>query len=77
MNHTLEGRAMDDVRNAAMAEALRLTKAGRLTEASALLQQRLAADRFSPPSPAESGAADVISPATLPGRTRPSWGLRR
>jgi poly(hydroxyalkanoate) depolymerase family esterase len=63
---------MDNARNAAMAEALRLTKAGRLTEASALLQQRLAADRFSPPSPARSGAADVISPATLPGRTSSS-----
>lgn len=58
---------MDNARNAAMAEALRLTKAGRLAEASALLQQRLATGRSSPASPARSGAAGVISPARLHG----------
>ncbi len=56
---------MDDARNATMAEALRLTKAGRLREASALLQQSLAAGSTSPVSPAGSSAAGTIAPASL------------
>jgi poly(hydroxyalkanoate) depolymerase family esterase len=62
---------MNDARNATMAEALRLTKAGRLAEASALLQQNLAGST-SPVSPAGSGAAGVVSPARLRGGTSSS-----
>jgi poly(hydroxyalkanoate) depolymerase family esterase len=63
---------MDDARNAAMAEALRLTKAGRLREASALLQQSLAAGSTIPVSPTESSAARMVSPARLSGSTSSS-----
>ncbi|MFZ1994267.1 MAG: PHB depolymerase family esterase [Solirubrobacteraceae bacterium] len=63
---------MDDARNAAMVEALRLTKAGRLREASALLQQSLAAGSTIPVAPAESSAAGMVSPARLSRRTSSS-----
>ena len=62
---------MNDARNAAMAEALRLTKAGRLAEASALLQQNLAGSTGAVP-PAGSGAAGVVSRARLRGGTSSS-----
>ncbi len=63
---------MDDARNAAMAEALRLTKAGRLREASALLQQSLAGGSTGPVPPAESSAARRVSPIRLSGATSSS-----
>jgi poly(hydroxyalkanoate) depolymerase family esterase len=46
----MKGHAMDNRANIAMAEALRLTRAGRLTEASALLQRGLASASTAPPS---------------------------
>jgi poly(hydroxyalkanoate) depolymerase family esterase len=58
---------MDDARNAAMAEALRLTKAGRLREASALLQRSLPAGSTTPVAPAGSGAAGTVGPTNLRG----------
>jgi poly(hydroxyalkanoate) depolymerase family esterase len=58
---------MDDARNAAMAEALRLTKAGRPREASALLQQSLTVGSTSPVTPTGSSAAGMVSPAKWPG----------
>ncbi len=60
---------MDNARNAAMAEALRLTKAGRLSEASALLQQRLATGSTSSDAPAESSVADMARLAGSGGGT--------
>ena len=56
---------MDDARNATMAEALRLTKAGRLQEATALLQHGLATGPAGPVSPAGSSTAGVVRPARL------------
>jgi poly(hydroxyalkanoate) depolymerase family esterase len=50
-----------------MAEALRLTKAGRLREASALLQQSLAAGRTSDVAPTGSSAPGMVSPVTVSG----------
>src|ERR1700759_4425566 len=63
---------MDDARNAAMAEALRLTKAGRLREASALLQQGLAGGSATPVAPAQSSAAPMGGPVRLSGTTSSS-----
>jgi poly(hydroxyalkanoate) depolymerase family esterase len=54
-----------------MAEALRLTKAGRLSEASFLLQQSLAAGNASPVPPAGSGAVGTVGAAGLCGGTSP------
>ncbi len=50
-----------------MAEALRLTKAGRLREASALLQRSLPAGSTTPVAPAGSGAAGTVGPTNLRG----------
>jgi poly(hydroxyalkanoate) depolymerase family esterase len=63
---------MDDARHATMAEALRLTKAGRLSEASFLLQQSLAAGSASPVPPAGPGAVGMVGPTRLRGGTSPS-----
>src|ERR1700753_1140498 len=62
---------MDDARNARMAEALRLTKAGRLSEASALLQQGLAAGGASRAARTGSSASAIVTPARLPGGIAP------
>jgi poly(hydroxyalkanoate) depolymerase family esterase len=56
-DHILKGHAMNDGRNATMAEALRLTKAGRLAEASAMLQG-LAGRSTSTVAPVERSAAE-------------------
>jgi poly(hydroxyalkanoate) depolymerase family esterase len=72
--------------NLTMAEALRLTRAGRLTEATAVLQRGLAS--AGPPRPREStavqslaelqsalpGLADTILPAAWPGGPRSPGG---
>ena len=63
---------MDDARNATMADALRLTKAGRLREASTLLQQALAPGHTGPVPPARSSSPGVVSAATLGGGTSSS-----
>ena len=63
---------MDDARNAAMAEALRLTKGGRVAEATALLQQSLATGGSSPVPPAGSSAEGTVGPARLHGGTSSS-----
>lgn len=63
---------MDDARNAAMAEALRLTRAGRLTEASVLLQQSLADGSASPVPPAGSGTEGTVGAARLSDGTASS-----
>ena len=63
---------MDDTRNAAMTEALRLTKTGRLREATALLQQSLAAGSTSPVTPPGSSPVGMVSPAKWAGGTASS-----
>ena len=57
-DHTLKGRAMSTNRNMNMAEALQLTRAGRLTEATGLLQG-LASAATAPPGESSSVAPPV------------------
>jgi poly(hydroxyalkanoate) depolymerase family esterase len=63
-------------RNTAMSEALRLTREGRLKEATAVLQAQLGGDRDQPgrtpaasPPPADAGVLDKLQ-ARLPGALR-------
>ncbi len=51
---------MDDDRRTAMSEALRLTQAGRLTEATALLQRTLGAAPAAPPAGPSGGLLDGL-----------------
>jgi poly(hydroxyalkanoate) depolymerase family esterase len=58
---------MNDDRNATMADALRLTREGRLAEATALLQQGLGGAGQPPPTrpePDPDGSASVVVPTT-------------
>ena len=65
--HTPEGTPMDDHRTAGSSEVLRLTRAGQLTEAFAVLQRTLGAA-----PPAGSVGTGPENPRLPPGHT-PSW----
>jgi poly(hydroxyalkanoate) depolymerase family esterase len=68
---------MSPDRNIAMAEVLRLTRAGRLTEATAVLQRGLASARpivIEDLDAASSGLAETVSSARFPGGARSPRG---